>query len=696
MQKITKNIIIPIILILGVSQMLLSQGYILDNNGKITNSGTIKFKSGQVKINQDTINGRVEFLQPDKGSQQAVPNMVYGQLILKNEAKKIVVDNKGGNNEVKTLIVLDSLIIDNKANFTTRWIGLNPNDIHAKASVTNNAEYTGPKDLILNNETLPQNISGKGEFSNLKIDNPTYVEVVGGGFKINEKLTLTRGEFRNSAANNFSMADSTLIIRTAGAKLIYEPTFEGVVTVKYNGTGDITTSGEIPNTDSTLKSFYIENIGEVTLSKNVTVHDSLVVRAIVKTMTDTLTLATLRNPIFDEVNSSVEVVGNFRRSVLAPGDTLYLNNPFTWILFDKLLDINNLSAITSSIYPHTFHLMPEGDLKVRRTITLMGYDDAGKEKNVDFKAKFGYGWRNGPGSSYDETNNLIPAELVLQRWASDSWQDLNSSIPTVDVAKNWAYAKADTITKFGYYAIGGPNAMNISIRGFALLEGPYIGGTGNQMTTELWERNLLSQADISQYPLNLIADTQFKLPTQFPDSVVDYVILEFRKSRNEAAQFEKLAFMKYNGRIVDLFGNERIRLTKADGMDSAGGKYFVVLRHRNHEPVITNTQIELIKENNSFVYDFTDPTFIEGGTSSLKFVEKIEDKYIYALKGGFIPYDQQSFTEMMNVTLNYTKTEFWTEAWKQFTNIGYINTDYNLSGIVTTKDFNISWNNRKN
>jgi hypothetical protein len=216
------------------------------------------------------------------------------------------------------------------------------------------------------------------------------------------------------------------------------------------------------------------------------------------------------------------------------------------------------------------------------------------------------------------------------------------------------------------------------------------------MTVDLWQRNMLSQADINQYPLNLTANNGTVLPTQFPDSVVDYVVLEFRKSRNDAPSFSKLGFIKYNGRIVDLFGNDKIRITKADGLDSTNYYYYVVMRHRNHAPVITNAPISLKQDINSLVYNFSDPEFIEGGTSSLKFVDKINEKYYYALKGGFIPFDAQTLSEMINVTINYTKVDFWTEAWKQFTNIGYINVDYNLSGIVNTKDYNISWNNRNN
>ncbi len=100
------------------------------------------------------------------------------------------------------------------------------------------------------------------------------------------------------------------------------------------------------------------------------------------------------------------------------------------------------------------------------------------------------------------------------------------------------------------------------------------------------------------------------------------------------------------------------------------------------------------KENNTLVYYFNDPNFIEGGTTALKLVDLVEDKKIYAMKGGFIPYSNADLDALMNVTMYYTNPNFWEQSWKEFTRIGYINVDFNLSGIVNTKDFNISWNNR--
>ena len=56
MKKLTLHIVF-LFLSLGSLQMLLSQGTTLNSNGRINNSGTIRIKAGQVKLNQDTIHG---------------------------------------------------------------------------------------------------------------------------------------------------------------------------------------------------------------------------------------------------------------------------------------------------------------------------------------------------------------------------------------------------------------------------------------------------------------------------------------------------------------------------------------------------------------------------------------------------------------------------------------------------------------
>ncbi len=75
--------------------------YVLDNTGgKINNKGTIIINGGQVRALNDTIGGRVKFLQGRAASQQSIPNIIYYQLVLRNDALKIVLDERDINNNI--------------------------------------------------------------------------------------------------------------------------------------------------------------------------------------------------------------------------------------------------------------------------------------------------------------------------------------------------------------------------------------------------------------------------------------------------------------------------------------------------------------------------------------------------------------------------------------------------------------------
>lgn len=693
MKKLTLHIII-IFLNLGAFQVTLSQGNSLSSDGRVNNLGTIRVKAGQVKLNQDTILGRVELLQKDEATQQAVPNMVFNQLVLKNKARKMVRDDrKDAGNKTLPLIVLDSLVIDDTVNFTTRWIGMNPEDVQARGAVKNNANYNGPKYIVMNNQTQKQDIMGVGEFSKLQISNPYGVDVVSGGFVIKEDLVLKEGELRNSATNNFKMADSTLITRYPQSSLKEEPTFEGVVSVHYTGAGSMTASGEIPSSRNTLKTLKVENTDTLTLSKNTVVHDSLVIATTIITNNDTLELDNRSNLFYDLSKPDIEVVGNFRRNIIFPGDSVLLNNPYTWIRFNTLEDLGEIKAITSTIIPKQFQPYIGGSEKARRIINLAAYNNNGILNTSRFRAQFGYAWRHNIGNANDESNGLNYNDLLLQRWAGDSWIDEISSQNTLN-QDGWAYGISDSIGTLGFFALGPASINALLFRAYTLLEGPYIPGSGNKMTSELWSRNILQEVIPNEYPLNLMSDIQDLLPKAIPDSVVDYAVLEFRKERNGDAAYRLPIFVKYDGRLVDLFGNDRIRLKDTVNNTQFGGDYYVVLRHRNHAPIVTERPLRITKDNNTLIYNFADPALIEGGTTSLKLVDYIDEKFVYAMKGGFIPYEQADLDALMNITMYYTNPKYWEESWQQFTNLGYIRSDYNLSGIITTKDFNISWNNR--
>jgi len=213
------------------------------------------------------------------------------------------------------------------------------------------------------------------------------------------------------------------------------------------------------------------------------------------------------------------------------------------------------------------------------------------------------------------------------------------------------------------------------------------------MTLNLWNRGLLNTAQPkTEYPLNLVTNYNPDDYTSVPDSVVDWVVLEFRPDRNQDGFF-KLGFIKYNGDIVDLEGNNLFKVTNYDGykLDS---QYYLVLRHRNHAPVITSQSFALNAKDLIPKIDLTDPANVEGGAASMKLLEiAANNRSIYGLKAGFFV-DENSMDDMVNVLKSFTTKTDWEAAYYGFTNEGYLQADYDLNGIITTNDFNFSWNNR--
>ena len=266
------HIIIFIVLFFGYKE-LHSQAYTLDNTGgTINNKGTIKVKQGQVKALNDTMGGRFEFLENRDGLAQAVPTIVFNQLVLRYIARKYVDSLRLSDGRMIPLTTMDSLIVADSVPFEA-----DREDVYARASVFNNSRVYGSKDVRLNGVIKSQDIEGNGKFSNLNIDNPLGADIIrGGGFRVNTKLELTNGELRNSTDSNFTMADSTWIVRHVGGSLRSEPVFEGYVSVKYTGNGSIpTTTGEIPTDTTKLLNLRNETTQGITITRNITVNDTI-------------------------------------------------------------------------------------------------------------------------------------------------------------------------------------------------------------------------------------------------------------------------------------------------------------------------------------------------------------------------------------------------------------------------------------
>ena len=99
-----------------------------------------------------------------------------------------------------------------------------------------------------------------------------------------------------------------------------------------------------------------------------------------------------------------------------------------------------------------------------------------------------------------------------------------------------------------------------------------------------------------------------------PTNVVDWILLELRETANGNAVASKSVFLNKNGMVVtDDASSETINLT------APSNQYFLVIKHRNHLPVMSSSQLNLNKSTPVF-YDFTtgsDKFYGSGGAVQL-------------------------------------------------------------------------------
>lgn len=680
-----------------IFQFVYSQdGIIVNKNGKINNSGTIRVKSlGAMRGLPDTLGGKMEVITDVPNLNQRIPNITYNTLILRGRTQKDLAQDYDNPLNKRPLKVLDTLDIE-----SFEYVIADSVDVHAKGYTRNNSEIRGRKEIILNREQSSQQLSGNGKFTRLAIDNSYGVDIVnGGGFTITENLRLQRGELRNDSLNNFVMADSTTILRSTSSSLAIAPEFEGRVNVEYNGGGNITTGPEIPDDKEKLQDFYVFNSGRVDLNKNVKVNDELYVGTAIHTNEDTLSLPADKDPEFSGV--SQEIHGAFARPGVTANDTIILNNPYTFAYFSDEGNLNGVYQITSIIHPVTFPklgdgtTLPDSDEKVKRSFELKATDLGGNEIADGFAMAFGYAWRSSINPDVDETGNLNIPELILQRWNrnSNEWEELSSEENTL-LSNNWVYSRAESITQSGNYAIGMPLLDFFVFRAKVLLQGAYNSNT-NRLDQTLFYDGLLNNVNNTAYPYNLSPYDYAN--TIVPDSAVDWVVLEFRKDMYERADFYKTAFVDNDGQIIQPDGEFGIRLNK-DQIAGNYAEYQVVIRHRNHLPVITK-MLRFDSSRSEIVYDFTDysdiSTYLSEATGQLIKVDITEEgDDVFALAGGYIYALDSQVNSSSQITENTEYFENLLNTWNKPDFDGYRLYDFDMNGTITTRDFNLRWNNR--
>ncbi len=195
------------------------------------------------------------------------------------------------------------------------------------------------------------------------------------------------------------------------------------------------------------------------------------------------------------------------------------------------------------------------------------------------------------------------------------------------------------------------------------LEGPYDSNT-NEMKTSLYSNNYLPFT--SPYPEDP------RTVTSIPESIVDWVLIELRSSVNGSAVAYRSAFLRKDGRIVDDDGTGT-----AIPIPAKEGSYYIVVKHRNHLPVMSAAPVAL--SGSTSLYDFTTSQSQAYGNNPLI---DLTGTGVYGMISGDATGDNKVDAADRN------------ETWNKRNITGYLTADVTCNGVVDAGDRNTTWNNR--
>ncbi len=157
-----------------------------------------------------------------------------------------------------------------------------------------------------------------------------------------------------------------------------------------------------------------------------------------------------------------------------------------------------------------------------------------------------------------------------------------------------------------------------------------------------------------------------------PSDVVDWVLVELRETPDGAAVVSKSVFLHKDGRIVN--DDATSGIIKLNALEN---DYYVVIKHRNHLPVMSKNKITLHKTS-SELYDFTTSESKFYGTGGAVQLEN----GVWGMWSG----DADGSGVVDAGDRNST--------WNDRNKSGYETSDVDLSGVVDAADRNKTWNNR--
>lgn len=190
-------------------------------------------------------------------------------------------------------------------------------------------------------------------------------------------------------------------------------------------------------------------------------------------------------------------------------------------------------------------------------------------------------------------------------------------------------------------------------------------GSGSSMENTLRSRDFLPLA-----PPFPGYDEESVALDSLPEGAIDWIELEFRTDSSLASSHKKVALLLEDGTVWDPFAQDStLQLLIPDG------DYFIVVRHRNHLPVISSQKVNLSATPNQ--YSFSDQAGRALGYQHLVLLPNGK----WGLRTGD--------ADQNGRVLPSDKVYHWE---KEIGKEGYLTADFNLDGIVDQADLD-AWRN---
>jgi hypothetical protein len=716
----------------------------LNCNGNINNENgylQLNYNGGTV-LAQDAISGLVDF--NNTSNFQVIPMLSFDSVAFSGSSKRFDYDNTRNQKFLEARSYFSS---NNNTQLTYQSDTI---EIHSQKITDHSGQiknFSSPTAWFRqNSDSLNAELGGSGSFIQYDLDNPNGVDVVSNDIYIEKVLQLSRGEMKNTPANNFTMGDQSTIYRKPQGSIASEAKWEGTVAVLYNGVATVAlkTGGEIPVARNILTDIEVENSGGIELTQDIYASDRITLRdGNIYTDEDldgngsretehTLYLINSDNTALTFENKNFEIIGAFAKTNLVLDEGMVFNNAYTKMSLGELGsdngDIDTLIVRVTPDFDWSGGEFGEVD-NVRRKFEISAKNNNNDNVTSLNSATFGYAWRHfedanpPPESETPVAGEFTFGEAQLVRWdpTQDSWFDQGESGTILtDFDANWAYGDAALLGELGEFAVGVSAVKFLRMIASAMLEGPYRGlgiysdasTTLTQeiplMGTELTDQDIFPLSAPNEYPYNLDPARTSATLSVVPENVVDWIVVEFRNKALEGdigdplQSFFKTCLLRSDGMLLDLDGSTEVLIHQEDtqtpenpdGIDVRGKTpYYVVIRHRNHLSVVTSEPVSLsARKTSADPNNLTlSPTDLIGDIQVLGLDDS--GSKIFGMIAGNVDHDR--LTLLDEQIINEETFEDDKQAiWNQIGLAGYMREDVNMDGMVSTKDYNISWNNR--